>query len=88
MVPDLQTPARCSHNLAISIHRESSKERDKKREKEEKKRLELERKEQKEKEKKEQELRKKFKVRAHLLKRSAIASFWNFFVTLEENLPS
>lgn len=75
MAPDLQTPAHCSHNLTISIHRESSKERDKKREKEEKKRLELERKEQKEKEKKEQELRKKFKVGACLLKKRAVASF-------------
>ncbi|KAL6033851.1 hypothetical protein STEG23_013452, partial [Scotinomys teguina] len=62
LVLDLQTPAHYSHNLTISVHRESSKERDKKREKEEKKRLELERKEQKEKEKKEQELRKKFKL--------------------------
>lgn len=49
------------------IHREASKEREKKREKEEKKRLEQEKKEQKEKEKKEQEIKKKFKVRACLL---------------------
>uniref|UniRef100_A0A8C5XNP7 FYN-binding protein 1 n=1 Tax=Microcebus murinus TaxID=30608 RepID=A0A8C5XNP7_MICMU len=48
--------------LTIFIHREASKEREKKREKEEKKRLELEKKEQKEKEKKEQEIRKKFKL--------------------------
>lgn len=50
----------------ICVHREASKEREKKREKEEKKRLELEKKEQKEKEKKEQEIKKKFKVRACL----------------------
>lgn len=49
------------------IHREASKEREKKREKEEKKRLEQEKKEQKEREKKEQEIKKKFKVRVCLL---------------------
>lgn len=64
--PNTSMPADAENNLTIFIHREASKERDKKREKEEKKRLELEKKEQKEREKKEQEIKKKFKVRACL----------------------
>uniref|UniRef100_A0A8C9DEB4 FYN-binding protein 1 n=1 Tax=Prolemur simus TaxID=1328070 RepID=A0A8C9DEB4_PROSS len=59
---NIKPPLDLKNYLTICIHREASKEREKKREKEEKKRLELEKKEQKEKEKKEQEIKKKFKL--------------------------